>query len=43
MMNCKGFGSSHGLILRYYPNTLLEGLRKTTKISVRIAVLQAKI
>jgi hypothetical protein len=30
-------GRGHGLILRYYPSNCLEGLRKTTKTSVRIA------
>jgi hypothetical protein len=36
-------GSSHSLILRYYPGICLVGLRKTTKNSVRIAGLWAKI
>jgi hypothetical protein len=31
MMNWKGCGSDHGLILRYYPNICLEGLSKSTK------------
>jgi hypothetical protein len=35
--------SGLGLILRYYPGIPLEGLRKATKISVRIAGLQAEI
>jgi len=30
-------GSGRGLILRYYPGIRLEGLRKTTKTSIRIA------
>jgi hypothetical protein len=30
-------GSGRGLISRYYPGIRLEGLRKTTKISIRIA------
>jgi hypothetical protein len=33
-------GSGHGIILRYF---FLKGLKKTTKASVRIADLQAKI
>jgi hypothetical protein len=36
-------GSGGGLILRYFPGIRLERLRKTTKNSVRIAGLQAKI
>jgi hypothetical protein len=36
-------GSSHGLISRYYPNICLEGLKKTTKPSVKIAGLWAEI
>jgi hypothetical protein len=31
MMNWEEFGSSHGQILRYYPATNLDGLRKTTR------------
>jgi hypothetical protein len=43
-MNWKGFGRKHlGLILRYYSCILLEGLRKTTKVSVRVTGLQAEI
>jgi hypothetical protein len=30
-MNLKGYGSGHGLILRYYPGIFLEGLSKTMK------------
>jgi hypothetical protein len=43
MLNSKGFKSGCGIILRYYPTICLEGLRKTTKTSVRIAVLWAEI
>jgi hypothetical protein len=39
MMNWK----ESGLILRYYPSSFLEGLRKTTKTSVTIAGLWDKI
>jgi hypothetical protein len=35
-------GSRRGLILRYYPNIRLEGLRKTTKISLTIAGRQGQ-
>jgi hypothetical protein len=31
MMNWIGFGSGHGIILRYYPGIHLEGLRKIMK------------
>jgi hypothetical protein len=38
------FGRSGlGLILRHYPGIRLEGLRKATKTSVRIAGLRADI
>jgi hypothetical protein len=30
-------GNSRGVILRHFPSIYLEGLRKTTKTSVRIA------
>jgi hypothetical protein len=36
-------GSSFDPILRYFPSICLQRLRKTTKTSVRIAGLQAKI
>jgi hypothetical protein len=36
-------GSDRGLILRYYPGICLEGLRKNTKCSVRIADLRGEI
>jgi hypothetical protein len=35
-------GSGGGLILKHYPGICLEGLRKTTKTSVRIAGLRAE-
>jgi len=38
MMNWKVFGRKRSWpILRYYPGIRLEGLRKTTKTSIRIA------
>jgi len=44
MMNWKGCERKWSWPnLRYYPGICLEGLRKTTKNSVRIAGLQAKI
>jgi hypothetical protein len=44
MMNWKGFeGSGHGLILRFSLGFFLEGLIKTTKTSVRIVGLRAKV
>jgi hypothetical protein len=44
MMKWKGFGRKQlEKSLRYYPGIHLKGLRKTTKTSVRIAGLQAKI
>jgi hypothetical protein len=42
MMKWKGFGSSCGLIFRYY-SIHLEGLRKAMKTSLRIASILAKI
>jgi len=36
-------GRGRGLILRYFAGIHLEGLKKTTKTSVRIAYHQAKI
>jgi hypothetical protein len=36
-------GSSSGLILMYYPNSYLEGLRKPRKIAIRIAGVQAEL
>jgi hypothetical protein len=30
-------GSGRGIILKYYPGIRLEGLRRTTKTSIRIA------
>jgi hypothetical protein len=36
-------GNGPGLILKYYPSIHLEGLRKTTKTSVRTADLQVEI
>jgi hypothetical protein len=36
-------GSGRGLILRFYPSIYLEGLRKATKLSVRIAGPRAEI
>jgi hypothetical protein len=43
MMTWKGFGRSDGgLILRYYPSSRLEELRKTTTTSVRIASIQGR-
>jgi hypothetical protein len=41
-MNWKGFSSGSGLILRCYPGIRLEGLRKTTKTSIRIAGRQGR-
>jgi hypothetical protein len=41
-MNDELEGSSHGLILRYYPGIHLEGLSKTT-INLRMAGLCAEI
>jgi hypothetical protein len=35
-------GSGRGLILRYYPGIHLEGLRKTTKNSIRMAGLRGR-
>jgi hypothetical protein len=44
MKNWKGFGRKWSWPnLRYYPGIHLEGLRKTTENSVRIASLQAEI
>jgi hypothetical protein len=40
-MDMKERGS--GLILRYYTRICIEGLKKTTKNSVRIAGLQTEI
>jgi hypothetical protein len=42
MMNWKGCGRKQWSNLRYYPGISLEGLRKTTKSSVRIVGLQAE-
>jgi hypothetical protein len=36
-------GSGRGLILMYYPRIYLDGLKKTRKISVRIAGLWTDI
>jgi hypothetical protein len=36
-------GSGRGLILRYYPGITLDGLRKNTNISVRIAAIRTEI
>jgi hypothetical protein len=44
MMNWKDLeGSGRGIIVRFYLGIRLEGLRKTTNISVRIAGVEAKI
>jgi hypothetical protein len=44
MMNWKGFGTKRlASFLRYYPGIRLEELRKTTKLSVRIAGLRAEM
>jgi hypothetical protein len=41
MVNWKNLeGSGRGLIVRYYPSIRLEGLKKATKPSVRIAGLR---
>jgi hypothetical protein len=43
-MNWKEFGRKQcSLILRYHPGIGLKGLRKTTKISVRIVGLRTEI
>jgi hypothetical protein len=35
-------GSGRSLILRYYPGIRLEGLRNTTKTSIRVAGLRVR-
>jgi hypothetical protein len=42
MKNWKGCGSGLGLIERFYPIIFLEGPRKTTRTSVRIASYQQR-
>jgi hypothetical protein len=43
-MSWKGFGNKWSWPnLRYYPAICLEGLRKTSKTSIRIAGLQAEV
>jgi hypothetical protein len=44
MMNWKGFGKKRSWpILRPYPGIRIEGLRKTTKASIRTVDLWAEI
>jgi hypothetical protein len=44
MTNCKGYGRELSWPhLRYYPGIYVKGLRKTTKISIRITDLGAEI